>query len=371
MDAQKCLKALLWIVFFLSAEPARPVIIVIHGTFAANERWHASDGDFVRALRSSFSGLPASCPQKKSAIVSFRWSGHNNAQARITAAKDLGNLILSYPDDEPIYLIGHSHAGNVIAILSKFLKNPFLDQKIPGISDVVRSPWGLQEASWDLIVGLPCNDVAQDLLSQCLYRFSTYYSQKDAHLAVRCHGLEGFSSKPALFQKKISIAYLLGTPVDSASYLCDMAVVDRCYALHSASDCIQTVGGFYGRIFPPHKRLLNLRVYLLAGVEKVEGLGHSCLHGPSVGLALLQLPSLIEDALKISPDRFDEYSMMILVLSPQGGVPLVLNSLRGSDGKLHEEISKRFFDDNKKPPTSKRGGSFIEFLCDYSGKRSL
>lgn len=357
------------------------VIIVVHGTFAANEVWHRSDGDFVRALRASFEKMPESSSQKNAAIVSFRWTGHNNAHARIVAARDLGNLILSYPNDEPIYLIAHSHAGNVVAILSKLLRNPFVLQVPPIAADLsgavpampVQSKGFCESYNWDSVVGLPCDAVARATISEALQHFYTYYQQCFLHDFTRAHGLEGYSHKPALFQKKVRCAYFLGTPVDTIAYPCDMAVVERCYALHSTSDLVQTVGGLYGRVFPPSKQLINLKVVLITSDHKIEGLGHSRLRGALIGSCLLLLPKMIEDGLGIQAGDFDKHSMLFLALFLDGQQAVIVPFLRGDDGKLHVEIQKKLSDYKKNPSASNSvaEGFSISIGPDYSANMSL
>jgi hypothetical protein len=371
----------------LLGAPLYSVIIVIHGTFAANEKWHSSDGDLVRALRASYSSLPDSCPQKNSAIISFRWSGHNNAQARISAAKELGNLILSYPDTESISLIGHSHAGNVIALLSRFLRNPLNNQSVAEpqsigefgitsqqIDDVfinlepVRSLHLGAGDDWDSIIGFPCAEGDLVALHAAKKHFEDFYCQKAASTIVRSHSLEGFSHKPPHFQKKIELAILLGTPVDVSLYSCDMTVVERCYALHSSADLIQTVGGFYERVFPPTKNLLNLKtVVITTKNNKVLGLGHSSMHSPLVGSYLLLIPHLIEKELDISASKFDEYPMLILVLFEDESTPVVVDAIRTKDGTFHPLIQKKLNEAKKSPASQKEAGlDFTKYYYDYS-----
>jgi len=53
-------------------------------------------------------------------IVSFSWSGKNSHQARIDAGRNLANLIESYSEAD-IFLIAHSHGGNVCFLASQEL----------------------------------------------------------------------------------------------------------------------------------------------------------------------------------------------------------------------------------------------------------
>lgn len=371
---------------FLLGAPLFSVTIVIHGTFAANETWHQSGGEFPRALRSSYPKLPDSCPQKNAAIVSFRWSGHNNAQARIRAAKDLGDLVLSYPDNEPIAIIGHSHAGNVIAIFSKLLRNPLSEQPAAASQgdlyfgptsqeienafvdlDATRSLSFSASNELDACVGLPCTQEDRVAFYAAKQEVDDFYVQKSLENQTRSCSFEGFSHKPPQFQKKINVAFFLGTPVNAAVYPCDMTVIERCYALHSSADLIQTVGGFYGRVFPPAKNLLNLRtVVVTSGHNKVLGLGHSSMRGPLVGSHLLLIPHLVEKEFGISAETFDEHPTLTLVLFEDGSAPVVVDSVF-KEGAFHPLIQKKL-DEAKKNPASKKeaGQDFSKYYYDYS-----
>lgn len=375
MKSGRVFLILLFSTIFLNSASLLSVIIVVHGTFAANETWCSANGDFVRSLRASFKNLPDSCMQKNSPIVLFRWSGHNNASARVTAARDLGNLVMSYGDDEPVVLVGHSHAGNIITILSKLLRNPLLAQQENALSGapLVRSLIFSDLSDWDAIVGLPCDDATREMIDDAVNYFSMQYQTRAMASLTRCCGLEGFSHKPALFQKKIHRAYFLGTPVNTAMYQCDMNVVERCYALHSTCDAVQTVLGMYARVFPPCKGLLNLNTVVVTPKGKILGLGHSGLHSPLVGSAVLLVPYIIEQVLKIDASAFDMYPQMVLVLFADGGDPLIIPALRGVDGKLHPCLQERLDAAKKKSPATLKeaGDCDVRLELDYSFSMSL
>jgi len=386
MFCRKVLNNVVLLSSFLLVTPLYCVGIVAHGTFAEDEAWHENDGELPCALRSSYSKLPDSCLQKNAAIVSFHWSGHNNARARIRAAKDLAALILSYPDNEPIVIIAHSHGGNVVAIASKLLRNPLNEQPAPassGVADLGVTSQQIDEAFVDLepvrslnfpapheidaLVGLPCNEEDRLAFYAAKQEVDDFYAQKAAENQARCCSLEGFSHKPLQFQKKITIAFFLGTPVNVVAYPCDMTVIERCYALHSSADFIQTVGGFYGRVFPPAKNLLNLKtVVITSGKNKVLGLGHSSMRGALVGAHLLLIPHLVEKELGIPAEKFDKYPMLILVLFEDGSTPVVVDELQ-KKGEFHPSIQKTLNEAKKNPASKKEAGQdFAKYYYDYS-----
>ena len=322
------------------------VIIVAHGTFAAFEPWHQADGDFVKSLKENFVHLPDGCSQKNASIVSFGWTGANCSQARIAAAKNLVSLMLSYPIHEPIHLIMHSHAGNIAALATHLLKNnPEASRDFSVSSDAKKC---------EELVGLPCSEQdCRDLQQAFLETSFLYASQLQAVRSIVDVGV---------VQKKISTIYFLGTPVDAAKYSCDMDVVDRCYALFSSGDWVQPVGGFYKRIFPQTKRLLNIEVVRVVSKKRILKLGHCELRKPLVGNYLLRIPYLIADFLNVAPEQFDDYKNVVLVLFADGLTPVIVSSLFEKDGKLNAVVEKRLQESIKKPPAQNDsdGGDFID-----------
>ncbi len=131
--------------------------------------------------------------------------------------------------------------------------------------------------------------------------------------------------------------------------------------------------GFYGRVFPPQKGLLNLETVVVTPRLKIVGLGHCSLRSPLVGASLLRLPHIIESELGISTETFGAIPSMVLVLFVDGSKPLVVDYLRDYEGKLHPAIRRRFDFLTKKSPTSEveAGGNNIEIDYGYSANMSL
>ncbi|HLC06664.1 MAG TPA: alpha/beta hydrolase [Candidatus Babeliales bacterium] len=93
---------------------AQSVFILIHGTWGADCSWYVPKGDFFDALEETV------C-KKNSAVVSFRWSGGAGHDARVKAAQSLVKLIRTYHPSVAIYLVAHSHGGNVATLASHML----------------------------------------------------------------------------------------------------------------------------------------------------------------------------------------------------------------------------------------------------------
>ena len=90
------------------------VFILIHGTWGADCSWYAPQGDFFDALEDTV------C-EKNSVVVPFRWSGGCGHESRVIAAYSLVKLIKTYDVTTAIFVIAHSHGGNVVTLASHFL----------------------------------------------------------------------------------------------------------------------------------------------------------------------------------------------------------------------------------------------------------
>ncbi len=93
---------------------AQSVFILIHGTWGADCSWYVPEGDFFVALEKTVY-------DKNSVVVPFRWSGGCGHESRIKAAQNLVQLIKTYDENTTIFIIAHSHGGNVVTLASHFL----------------------------------------------------------------------------------------------------------------------------------------------------------------------------------------------------------------------------------------------------------
>jgi hypothetical protein len=93
---------------------ADSVFIVIHGTWGLESEWYMPGGDF-------FDSLECVVSQKNSAVVPFCWNGGLGHESRMKAAHNLAKFIATYNDDVAIYVVAHSHGGNVAMLASHIL----------------------------------------------------------------------------------------------------------------------------------------------------------------------------------------------------------------------------------------------------------
>ncbi len=111
---------------FMDVRPRKPglVFVIVHGTASRNARWIRPDSKIRRRLERHFG--------RRGLTVSFEWSGANTDEARLTAAKALGKRIAELYEEfhAPIYLVAHSHGGN-IALYS--MRDPSVEAKVVGV----------------------------------------------------------------------------------------------------------------------------------------------------------------------------------------------------------------------------------------------
>jgi hypothetical protein len=104
----------MFIVSMVAPIQAQSVFILIHGTWGADCSWYVPEGDFFVALEETVS-------ERNSVVVPFRWSGGCGHESRAKAAQNLVKLIKTYDENMPIFIIAHSHGGNVVSLASHIL----------------------------------------------------------------------------------------------------------------------------------------------------------------------------------------------------------------------------------------------------------
>jgi hypothetical protein len=255
---------------------ANPVVILVHGTFAKEEDWYRPGGDFYKELeKRAF--------LKKHHLVSFMWSGRLNDKARVKGAESLAKLIVSYPKEEEVILVGHSHGGNVINFASKLLFDPFenIDADEKEILDFLDEHF----SSLDLI----------ESYAQTRSFVSVKERAINAWLAIRktktvLNSVRFFWNKKEKKNKKYKIdeAYLLATPVDTVTYAPDMEVIKNVYNLFSFGDKIQRIGRMYKRFYPKQDRLFNIRLK----IREFGNPSHEQMHNPVIAKHLFEIGDL-------------------------------------------------------------------------------
>ncbi len=243
-------------------KPLEPVVIVVHGSFAQSKTWWRPGGDF-------FDQLMLSAVQKGHEVVPFGWSGNPSEKDITLAGELLAWLMLSYPAQEHIVLVGHSHGGNVVNYATQVAYKE-LEKRLHETSELQ------PQALMDLVATLR----------------TTAISEKDKALAL---------GRTWLIDK----IYLLGTPVGVKDCYPRMEIVGSVLNLYSRGDYVQQVLGMYGRTFPQHGRLANLELTTGTTMQGRQQPGHFKLHSSAIGHWLLSIPESLAAAKSGNFENFE------------------------------------------------------------------
>lgn len=101
------------------------LIVLIHGTGAANAGWYSKKGHAHFEGFLTFAQAHAENTKSIVDCISFGWTGNNTIEDRIGAAKDLATFINIVSERYgSITLVGHSHGSNVALAASQSLESP-------------------------------------------------------------------------------------------------------------------------------------------------------------------------------------------------------------------------------------------------------
>jgi len=88
-------------------QPRERITIMIHGTWASDEKWWRPGGDFFQYVKDELDR-----PDLYGAKDQYQWSGKNWDSSRRTAANDLNSWLRSHPA-AVVNIFAHSHGANV------------------------------------------------------------------------------------------------------------------------------------------------------------------------------------------------------------------------------------------------------------------
>lgn len=231
------------------------VVIIIHGSFSSSSTWHSAQGGF-------FTNLEKTAKTLNQSAFTFNWSGSPNSGEINKAGQMLAKLIASFPKDEPIILVGHSHGGNVINVASQKL----LDQQAEMI------------------------DNASNITEQAQVKESnkdTPTTKLDLTLTSR----KVTTPTQNLRTYKIDCVYQLGTPIDMKKYAPQMKVIKYLFNFYSRGDDVQTVAGMYKKQYSNHERITNIELKIRDSKNgRNYNPSHHNIHHPIIGSWILLIP---------------------------------------------------------------------------------
>lgn len=89
------------------------ITIMIHGTWASNEKWWRPGGDFFQYVKDDLKR-----PDLYGEKDQYQWSGRNWDSSRKSAADDLNSWLRSHPSAE-VNVFAHSHGANVAMLATR------------------------------------------------------------------------------------------------------------------------------------------------------------------------------------------------------------------------------------------------------------
>lgn len=281
---------------------SKPVVILIHGSFAVQEPWARPYGDFYQELESQAFGFGRK-------LVPFAWSGSPTAAEIFIAAMRLIRLVESYPADEEIILIGHSHGGNVINLASRFIRRvdlfPYTQEKLKEIVQDLENPaqcWDknkpqdIAKKTNDITIpgniGLSIAPTTRQVISAAT-GVTTGIDITTVHVSDK--NTQSILHKKYIFDE----VYLIATPVDNSRFKPNMGVIGCLYNLFSTGDMVQRIGGAYDQIYAHDQDgIFNFSVMLKdSGHFGSDYPTHSTMHSPIIGRWILHIPELAHVAI--------------------------------------------------------------------------
>lgn len=119
----------------VSAVKQKPSLyILIHGTWASSERWHRIVRKLPMWYQPGHKSFEALKKRSNGTVVAHIWSGNNHLNDRIAGAKTLVPLIKKYAKTHTVYIIGHSHGGNVALLALDLLAH---EQKFTLVHELI------------------------------------------------------------------------------------------------------------------------------------------------------------------------------------------------------------------------------------------
>jgi hypothetical protein len=278
------------------------ITFLVHGTFAKDETWFKSGGDFYTTYSSLLTNEH---------LISFTWSGKLSHEERLVAAHDLSKKIISYYSDE-VTVIGHSHGGNVINLASHLLEAAWYS-----VQNAYQGPASHKiNAMLKLFIPEPCF-IQQD------YPFSytrEYLKALDAQEHLRsvihekvqllCDQMLEIGQEVRFVKKKYVIrrAQYLAVPVMLANYAPNMKIIGQLEHYYAENDWIQLVGGTEGALYPLHPRITQFKLLFAdsATSKNLCNADHFSIHNDLVARWLAR-----PEALDLITDQGRNYMLIL------------------------------------------------------------
>ncbi|KKQ32376.1 MAG: hypothetical protein US49_C0009G0013 [candidate division TM6 bacterium GW2011_GWF2_37_49] len=281
---------------FSSVNLSNAVVIIVHGAFSSSSSWHSTEGAFFKNLEKTANLMDQT-------LVTFNWSGSPTKNEIKKAGKMLAKLISSYPKNEHITLIGHSHGGNVINIASQNL----LD---------------IGAEILDNVSTITEENLEKEMFNTCDMPINENHEFVGLDLTTTSRNIKSSQQSPKTY--KIDCVYQLGTPIDKKQYAPQMKVIKHIFNFYSRGDGVQKIAGFYKQHYPSHERITNIELKI-TDLKKKKNYkpSHHGIHHPAVASWLLLVPFTLQEE-KIGGFQNFEYGKDCTIVFKEKDVPIYL-----------------------------------------------
>ena len=288
--------SLFFLLIMLSSTTTKTVIILIHGSFAANAKWYGPSGNFYKTLEQS-------AKQFNQKVISFSWSGIPQNIEIIKGSEKLAQLILSYPENEEIILIGHSHGGNVINFASRLLFDPIKELMANqiSISELISQAYKKFSKQLRKRNEEKKENEQENIASLIINIIQEIKKSKQQKNLIQFQKIKNLKNKKYIINK----VYLLATPVDTKRFSPEMDVIKNIYNFSSENDYIQTVAGLFKKTYPEHDRIANLFTKIEDKSKICNPPSHKGMHDPILAKWLLSIPE------KLKTDKIGNFENFI------------------------------------------------------------
>lgn len=274
----------------------KPLVFLIHGSKGRLGTWYKPGGSFYKELATHTVGAGLG------EIIPFPWSGRSgppesrfeSVREHIRAAEDFVEKILEKTRgrSRKLVLIGHSNGGVISMLVSHMLYNPKVQGKTP--PELFRK---LTESESKVRVLLECREAIEEAIQRQQARWTA-------------------EDKPF----EIAELFTMGTPIDTALYTINPAVIKSLYVLFSAGDSVQR---FFGkRHYPKSANILNIRVCFETPRGGIVYPWHTYFcNNDTVARYILDLPTVVR---RRFGNDFSKLKGIDAKLPTRGGVPTIV-----------------------------------------------
>lgn len=254
---KKNLAKILFILFLSFLNQLSCVVILVHGPYESHSSWCNPGGNFYKELENSAKSLNQN-------LIPFSWSGLPTDEQIIKGAESLARVILSYPSNEKIIIIGHGHGSNVINFATQLIFDPKHDtsytttdeNNVPtDVSILISQAYKNTQKG---IVSEKTQLVKNALENVIKWREEHDLKNSTENTTIQPQAQQISNIKKYLIEK----VCLISPAVDMEKFSPQMNIIKNVYGYYSTSNPTITIFG-HEKLYPKQDRIVNFKVQFL------------------------------------------------------------------------------------------------------------